>query len=377
MTDILYFSVGVEAVIIFSCLIFIFLLMATEILPGKVFRFGLLLFLNLLFIALFYLFINLNWVNLALPLIWLFVPSIITVGLFFYRFNTDWLGVRSPVDRYMNLIPWVILISAGSLEILNLLIPKDPGILDFRVMYTESVMLYIFPLYNGAMIIMNWIKLKKAERINRDSFSSDEVVNLNWSRISLLFFGLFYVGMILSEIVDETVSEVLFNSTLLLLTLYLGYFQIKTIARYVKITQIRKNETDPETVSEREIVRENEQDTARLNKLFSELNELIDAERLYLKEDLTLYELGQRMALNPKYLSQAINFQDDLNFNKFINQKRIRHAAEMIRNTSYDGLSLEGIAMESGFRSKSTFNTAFKTEMGCTPSEYKKRDSAD
>lgn len=377
MTDILYFSVGVEAVIIFSCLIFIFMLVATEILPGKVFRFGLLLFLNLLFIALFYLFINLNWVNFALPLIWLFVPSTITVGLFFYRFNTDWLGVKSPIDRYMNLIPWMILIVASSLEVMNLMIPNHQMIQNTRVVFTESIMLYAFPLYNGAMIVLNWIKLKRAERINRDSFSTDEVVNLNWSRISLFFFGLFYTGMILSEIVNETISEVLFNSTLLVMTLYLGYFQIKTIARYLKITQTGNSSVVPAMANETEITRETEADATRMNDLFNELDTLIDAERLYLKEDLTLSELGQRMALNPKYLSQAINFQEDLNFNKYINQKRIRHAADMIRNTSFDGLSMEGIAMESGFRSKSTFNTAFKTVMGCTPSEYKKRDSVN
>ncbi|MFN6014251.1 MAG: helix-turn-helix domain-containing protein, partial [Flavobacteriales bacterium] len=369
MTDILYFSVGVEAVIIFSCLIFIFLLMATEILPGKVFRFGLLLFLNLLFIALFYLFINLSWVNLALPLIWLFVPSTITVGLFFYRFNTDWLGVRSPIDSYINSIPWIILICVTSMEILNLILPGNTLIRELRVVLTESTMRFAFPVYNGLMIVLNLVKLKQAERINRESFSTDEVVNLNWSRISLLFFGLFYSGMIVSELVDETVSEVLFNSTLLLLTLYLGYFQIRTIARYVKITQVSEpthvdgNMLAPDTPAQ------NSEDAARLNNLFMVLNELIDSELLYLKEDLTLYELGQRMELNPKYLSKAINFQEDLNFNKFVNQKRIRHAAEMIRNTYFDGLSLEGIAMESGFRSKSTFNTAFKTVMGCTPSE--------
>lgn len=377
MTDILYFSVGVEAVIIFSCLIFIFLLLATEILPGKVFRFGVLLFLNLLFIAQFYLFINLNWINLALPLIWLFVPSTITVGLFFYRFNTDWLGLRSPIDRYLNLIPWVILICVTSLEILNLIISENTVIRQIRIVFTESTMRFAFPIYNGLIITLNWMKLKQAERINRDSFSTDEVVNLNWSRISLLFFGFFYIGMILSEIVNETVSEVLFNSTLLLLTMYLGYFQIKTIARYLKITQIISSSANSVNQAEQDLPAENAENSTRLNKLFDELNELIDSQQLYLKEDLSLYELGQRMGLNPKYLSQAINFQDDLNFNKFINQKRIRHAAEMIRNSSFDGLSLEGIAIESGFRSKSTFNTAFKALIGCTPSEYKKRDSAD
>jgi len=375
MDNLLYFSIGTELVAVFSSLIFIVLLLSTKILPVQVLRFGILLFTNLLFIALFYFFINVSWVQAALPLLWLFVPSTLTVGLFFYRFNSDWLKIRSPFDRYLNWIPWGILIIVGALEILNLIIRDNVLIKDLRIDVTVITMRFLFPLYNGSLIVLNLIKLKQAERTNQNAYSSDEVVNLNWSRISLLFFGLFYIGMILSELVNATVSEIVFNLTLLTLTMYMGYFQIRTIGRYLKITQAAQGIPANGLESEQESGNSKKEDASRLNSLFKELDDLIDGERLYLKEDLTLYELGQRMSLNPKYLSQAINFQDDLNFNKFINQKRVQHAAEMIRNSSFDSLSLEGIAVESGFRSKSTFNTAFKSLMGCTPSEYKKRDS--
>ena len=39
----------------------------------------------------------------------------------------------------------------------------------------------------------------------------------------------------------------------------------------------------------------------------------------------------------------------------------------------YKNYSLEGIAQESGFKSKSTFNTLFKKMNGITPSEYRKK----
>ena len=311
MDNLLYFSIGAELVAVFSSLIFIVLLLSTKILPVQVLRFGILLFTNLLFIALFYFFINVSWVQAALPLLWLFVPSTLTVGLFFYRFNSDWLKIRSPFDRYLNWIPWGILIIVGALEILSLIIRDNVLIKDLRIDVTVITMRFLFPLYNGSLIVLNLIKLKQAERTNQNAYSSDEVVNLNWSRISLLFFGLFYIGMILSELVNATVSEIVFNLTLLTLTMYMGYFQIRTIGRYLKITQAAQGIPANGLESEQESGYSKKEDASRLNSLFKELDNLIDGERLYLKEDLTLYDLGQRMSLNPKYLSQAINFQDD------------------------------------------------------------------
>jgi len=38
-----------------------------------------------------------------------------------------------------------------------------------------------------------------------------------------------------------------------------------------------------------------------------------------------------------------------------------------------DRLSLLGVALNAGFNSKSTFNEAFKSILGITPTEYRKR----
>jgi hypothetical protein len=145
MDNLLYFSIGAELVAVFSSLIIIVLLLSTKILPVQVLRFGILLFTNLLFIALFYFFINVSCVQAALPLLWLFVPSTLTVGLFFYRFNSDWLKIPSRADRFINLIPWSILIMVACLELLNLIVPNQATIREIRVILTESTMLYAFP----------------------------------------------------------------------------------------------------------------------------------------------------------------------------------------------------------------------------------------
>ena len=71
-----------------------------------------------------------------------------------------------------------------------------------------------------------------------------------------------------------------------------------------------------------------------------------------------------------KYVSQAINAHAGINFNGYINAKRIRHAEKMLREGALKKLSIEGIAHASGFRSKSTFNSYFKIAYNCTPSQF-------
>lgn len=367
MESIYYVSVIFEVAIALACAIFIVLLLVTRILPKQVTRYGVLLFLNLSFIALFYLLINIDWITVAIPLLWLFVPSTITVGLFFYHFNTKWLEHKFTVDKYLSVLPIVILTAAATIETLNYTSPNNETISTIRIGFTTYTLSLLFPLYSGLLILLNFFKLQKAEKLNRKAYATNHLVNLNWSRISLGFYLIFYLGIILSELVNPVISEIIFNISILMLVMYLGYYQINVISRYLNITQDHIHNRNKEEVQEKTRV-----DDSKSNELFTAIDDLVESEKLYLKFDVSIHELGERLEMNSKYLSQAINSRDGLNFNRFINAKRIRYASNLIRDEEYHNYSFEGIAKESGFRSKSTFNTTFKGIMGCTPSEYKK-----
>ena len=60
-----------------------------------------------------------------------------------------------------------------------------------------------------------------------------------------------------------------------------------------------------------------------------------------------------------------------MNFNQLLNEKRIEVALRNLENSKWEHLTLEGVALEVGFKSRTTFNKAFKTKTGCTPSKYK------
>jgi AraC-like DNA-binding protein len=107
--------------------------------------------------------------------------------------------------------------------------------------------------------------------------------------------------------------------------------------------------------------------------LFKKIDNLVVQEKLFLNGQLTLTLLSKKMNVNQKYLSQAINNSKKISFTKYINELRIKHFIELLENKECNHFSFEALARESGFNTTSTFNRAFKSITGLTPSQYQTR----
>ncbi len=93
----------------------------------------------------------------------------------------------------------------------------------------------------------------------------------------------------------------------------------------------------------------------------------------YQDPKLTLKKLANRLQLNINDLSQTINTGLNQSFNDFVNELRVDEVKRKMADSEYSHLSQLGIALESGFNSKATFNRAFKRFTGMNPSEYQKK----
>jgi len=71
-------------------------------------------------------------------------------------------------------------------------------------------------------------------------------------------------------------------------------------------------------------------------------------------------------------VSELLNQTLGLHFFDFINGHRIDHARQLL--LTEPSKSILDILLESGFNSKSSFNTAFKKQMGMTPSAFRKQE---
>lgn len=102
------------------------------------------------------------------------------------------------------------------------------------------------------------------------------------------------------------------------------------------------------------------------------LSAFMNSENPYLNPGLTLRSLAEQIEIHPNQLSWLLNERLGVNFNEFVNEKRVEHFKRLAIDPDNAHISLIGLAYESGFNSKTVFNTTFKKMTGMTPGAYQK-----
>lgn len=111
-------------------------------------------------------------------------------------------------------------------------------------------------------------------------------------------------------------------------------------------------------------------DSNEANRLEEKLELQISEEHIYKRTDLTLKSLAEAIETTPNNLSWLLNNVHQKSFYDYINQERIKAFQSKIAKEEHRQKTLLALAMDVGFNSKSTFNKAFKTFVGSTPSRY-------
>jgi len=78
------------------------------------------------------------------------------------------------------------------------------------------------------------------------------------------------------------------------------------------------------------------------------------------------------MKVYKHHLSQVLNEKMNTNFYTYINNLRIEQVKERLKHFDPLKETIEGIAFDCGFNSKSTFNVLFKKVTNLTPTNYVK-----
>ena len=106
------------------------------------------------------------------------------------------------------------------------------------------------------------------------------------------------------------------------------------------------------------------------------LSQYFNEEEPFLIPDLSLRSLASHIEIHPNKLSWLLNEKMGKNFNEFINHYRIEYFKKLALDPENSHISLIGLAYESGFNSKTVFNTYFKKETGMTPKEFLKENQS-
>lgn len=101
------------------------------------------------------------------------------------------------------------------------------------------------------------------------------------------------------------------------------------------------------------------------------LRRLMDEERVYTDESLSLASLAKAMELTPHQLSELVNTEMGVGFSRWVRQHRVAAAQAML--LAEPDASVLSVGLSVGFTSQSNFYTAFREIVGEVPGAWRRQ----
>ena len=209
----------------------------------------------------------------------------------------------------------------------------------------------------------------------KNEFSNLEKVNMNWLRYWIILsmlgfwfsFAIIWAGSF--QWVDFLISFQGVAAAIVVNIAVIGFYGVKQTTIFSNVYSSMPESPDrPKT----ERYASSKLDQSEAKTLLNKLQGYMEEEKPYLDNQLSLEALAHQTGMTKHDLSQVINDQLNTNFFGFVNEYRVRDFKQRLQRSQYEHYTLLGIALETGFNSKSSFNSIFKKTEGMTPSEYKK-----
>ncbi len=109
----------------------------------------------------------------------------------------------------------------------------------------------------------------------------------------------------------------------------------------------------------------------KMDALYQKIVELTESQHLYRDNLISLQKISRLVAEPPYLVSKVINDKSGLTFFDWIARHRVEEAKIMLSDPKTGNYTIEQIAEEVGYNSKSAFYKAFRKFTGKTPAEYK------
>lgn len=159
------------------------------------------------------------------------------------------------------------------------------------------------------------------------------------------------------------IGLVLFNGSLLFFpNILYGLPQLD----FVLSNRILKKEVE---VLPKRVARSFEISEEKLQLLYDKIQTYIKG-KPYLNPDFNLTVMSTDTDIPVHHLSYFFNEHLKTNFNTWKNELKIDHVLFLIQNGSGEILTLDALAKQAGFGSRTSFFNSFKQKVGVTPSEY-------
>lgn len=245
------------------------------------------------------------------------------------------------------------------------------GLLPFYLGFYGLILAFFSFLYP---MLSLFLLFRHRNRI-KSEFSYIEKINMNWLRYWIILsmlgfwfsFGIIWAGSF--QWIDFLTSFQGVAGAVVLNISVIGFYGVKQTTIFTNL-QPQAPDSSIQPKSERYASSKLAADEA--HEMVAKVRRYMEEEKPYLHSQLSLESLASALGVTKHDLSQVINDQLETNFFGFVNDYRVAAFKKNLTDKQYEHYTLLGIALETGFNSKSSFNSIFKKAEGMTPSEYKK-----
>jgi AraC-like DNA-binding protein len=113
------------------------------------------------------------------------------------------------------------------------------------------------------------------------------------------------------------------------------------------------------------------------DKICRQIVDALEQDKMFCQQNLSLTMIANEIGAKPHHVSQVINESMGTNFFKLLAKSRIEEACRLLSDMNTNTMSIQDLAFQVGYNSKSAFIKAFKSQTGTTPSVYRKNSILD
>jgi AraC-like DNA-binding protein len=243
--------------------------------------------------------------------------------------------------------------------------------ISLRIIYSVSFFLSI-TIYS----VLSFIEINRHQKNlkNLVSFTSQKIT-LNWLKILAISFYLAYFILFILGGLNMFGNFIPFDPYFVIFG-FIAAFSMMYSFYGIKQPVIFGEVVRPVVINEKKEVEKYTKSglkEVQAEKYLNKLLNYMETNKPFLDNDLSINDLSVQTEISRHHITQVLNEKYKRNFFTFINEYRVKEVMERFSDPRFNNYTILAIALDSGFNSKTTFNSFFKSQTGLTPSEYREK----